>query len=114
MNRTFSDGARRLWSGYQPLTNTLIAAAVLFFLGDFIFASGGRAALPLSTWFSFSAPEHWLQPWRLLTYPLVTWGSIIGLIFDGFLLWMVGGSLERSWGTKTLAVFYLALSVVRL
>lgn len=109
MNRTFSDGARRLWSGYQPLTNTLLAACVLIFLCDFVFVNTKLAFF--SSWLNFTAPTDWLRPWRLLTYPLVT-GNIISLIFDGYLLWMVGGSLERSWGTKTFAIFYLALSLV--
>ncbi|RYG71116.1 rhomboid family intramembrane serine protease, partial [bacterium] len=105
MNRTFNDGARRLFSeSYQPLTNALLAASIIFFLGDF----GG---LGVSAWLDARVPQVWTQPWRLLTYPVLA-GGIIGLIFNGFMIYTVGGSLERSWGTKTLAIFYSAISVL--
>src|SRR6476469_3481723 len=100
MNRTFSDGARRLWSGYQPFTNTFLALSILLFLCDFV-------RLPLSGWLDCFVPSHWMQPWRLVTYPLATRGSYLFggepiwvLIFNCFTFYGVGGSLERSWGTK--------------
>jgi membrane associated rhomboid family serine protease len=105
MNRTFSDGARRHFvESYQPLTNALLAASIVIFLCDFL-------QLSVSTYLDAPIPNVWLQPWRLLTYPLLT-GHIITLLFSGFLLYTVGGSLERSWGTKTFAIFYCALAVV--
>lgn len=106
MNRTFSDGSRRLWKdSSQPLTNTLLVASVVLFLCDF-------ARLPFSLWLDCVMPTHFSQPWRLLTYPIVTGGSILALIFNGLLLWQIGGSLERGWGTKTFGVFYAAIAVL--
>jgi membrane associated rhomboid family serine protease len=105
MNRTFSDGARRLFvESYQPLSNMMLTASILFFLCDF-------ARLPVFSWLYATVPSAWMQPWRLLTYPLVM-GSILELIFSGLLLYMVAGSLERSWGTKTLAIFYCMVSIL--
>lgn len=105
MNRTFSDGSRRLWSGYQPLTNTLIAASVLLFLGEF-------ARLPVDAWLQCVMPAAFRQPWRLFTYPLLSGGSILSLLFGSLMLWQFGGSLERSWGTRTLAIFLASISVI--
>lgn len=106
MNRTFSEGSRRLFrDSYQPFTNALLAASVVLFLCDF-------ARLPFSRWLDAPVPAAWLQPWRVLTYPLLSGGSIISLIFSGLLLWMVGGSLERGWGTKTIAIFYALVSML--
>jgi membrane associated rhomboid family serine protease len=106
MNRTFSDGARRHFiESYQPLTNVLIAASIAIFLCDF-------ARLPLSDYLDAVVPNAWMQPWRILTYPLLMGGNIIALIFSGLMIYFVGGSLEKSWGTKTFGIFYVAVSVV--
>lgn len=105
MNRTFSEGSRRLFrDSYQPFTNALLVASVALFLCDFV-------RLPVYEWLDAVVPQAWLQPWRILTYPLLS-GGIIGLIFNGFLLYMVGGSLERGWGSKTIAIFYALISLV--
>ena len=105
MNRTFSEGSRRLFrDSYQPFTNAVIAATVLVFLGYYVYK-------PLFGWLVAPVPPAWMQPWRILTYSLVT-GNIISLIFGGLLLFTVGGSLERGWGTKTIAIFYALVSVV--
>src|SRR5690606_22027721 len=45
-------------------------------------------------------------------YPLLMSGSILALIFSGLMLYFAAGSLERSWGTKTFAIFYASVAVV--
>lgn len=83
MNRTFSDGARRHFvESNQPLTNGLIAASIAIFLCDFL-------RLPVSSYLDAIAPGAWLQPWRILTYPLLLGGNIIALIFSGLLLSLI-------------------------
>jgi membrane associated rhomboid family serine protease len=49
-------------------------------------------------------------PWTLITYPLINL-KIINLIFASLWLWLIGGALERSWGSKTYLRFLL-LSVL--
>lgn len=105
MNRSFSEGSRRLFrDSYQPFTNGLLAASVVFFLGYYVFR-------PFYEALNGVAPTLWLQPWRLITYPVLPDG-ILGLLFNGLLLYTIGGSLERGWGTKTLAIFYGLVSLV--
>ena len=105
MNRQFSEGSRRLFrDSYQPFTNALLVATIGLFLLEF----GGA---PVSEWLGAVVPQAWVQPWRILTYPLLA-GGIWGLLFNGFLLFQVGGSLERGWGTKTIAIFTVCLAVI--
>ncbi len=105
MNRSFSEGSRRLFrDSYQPFSNGLIAASIAFFLGYYLFR-------PLFDWIDAPLPLAWLQPWRLFTAPLVPSG-ILGLLFTSFAIYQVGGSLERGWGTKTLAIFYILSCLV--
>lgn len=105
MTRTPWGARRSVWSeSNAPLTLALIVAtSAIFLLGFF--------GLRLAPWLFFEAPLGLLQPWRLLTYPLVA-TDIIGLLFYGLMLWWVGGSLERSWGTKFYAAFFAAMTVI--
>ena len=59
----------------------------------------------------FVAPTSLSQPWSVLTYPLVGAPSI-WTIFDIGLVYFFCGSLERAWGTKPFALFFVAMSVV--
>ncbi len=105
MNSPLSDNARRFFRDtYQPFTNALLAASIALFLSYYLYR-------PLYSALDAMVPQAWAQPWRILLYPILP-GSIIGLIFNGLLLYMVGGSLERGWGTKTIAIFYLAVSIL--
>lgn len=49
----------------------------------------------------------------LVTYPLVFHGAgeIVNLLFSGLMLWWFGGSLERSWGSRTYLLFLLACNI---
>jgi membrane associated rhomboid family serine protease len=49
--------------------------------------------------------------WTLLTYPLVSVNPI-SLLFYGLMMWWVGGSLERSWGTRFYAIYFGLMSVI--
>jgi len=93
-----------LHEGEYPLTKAIILANVATLI-----ASLGR--LPVAQWLSFFAPDSLRLPWTLITYPLVSFDPI-GLIFYGLMLWWVCGSLERSWGTRTFAIFFAAISVI--
>ncbi len=60
----------------------------------------------------FKTPE-WLQHiWTPFTWFLVGAGHPINVLFAGFWMFWVGGSLERSWGTKTFLGFFLFASAL--
>lgn len=96
-----------LWrENNAPLTLGLIGASAALFLISFFSPA-------ILSWLSFSAPGDLTQPWRLLTYPLVVgYGNIIGLLFYGLMLWWIGASLERSWGTPFYALFFVAMTLI--
>jgi len=86
----------------------LIACAAVMLMA-FLTSQGGG-----SYWTTFLgfAPSVWLhQPWSLLTYPfLVT--SLLSLVFEGFWLYIVGGMLERSWGSRNFAVLFFIWTAI--
>ncbi|MEO8874127.1 MAG: rhomboid family intramembrane serine protease [Polyangiaceae bacterium] len=48
------------------------------------------------------------QVWRLVTYLfLPTSDSLIGMLFDLYILWMVGSNLEQEWGSFKFNLYYL-------
>jgi len=102
MQRAFSNATYRLWRGsYTPFTNSLLVIMGLLFVCEW-------TRLPIVSWLTCLVPHDWKQPWRIFTFSLIP-GGIFGLIFTGLLIWWGSGSLERSWGTKTMALFYGAL-----
>ena len=105
MRQTPWNTPRNVWSeSNSPFTLGLIVAAAAIFLLDFL-------RLPLAHWLTFTGPFDLIQPWRLFTYSIVS-TDIIGLLFFGLMLWGVGGSLERSWGTPFYALFWGAMSAI--
>ncbi len=51
--------------------------------------------------------------WTFLTYPLVNpTFDFLTLIFSGLWLWFVGGSLERTWGTRMYGFFFILVTLV--
>ena len=67
--------------------------------------------VPIAEWIAFRAPESLFRPWTLLTYPLLSMG-IIEMLFHGLWLFFVGGSLERSWGTRFYAKYFAAMTLI--
>jgi membrane associated rhomboid family serine protease len=58
----------------------------------------GFALWPLGPYF---------RPWQIVTYAFLH-GSATHLLFNMLALYMFGGDLERLWGTRRFAIFYLA------
>lgn len=84
-----------------PLTQALIFANVAVFLLEQLLGSAiiGRFALwPLASGL--------FMPWQLATYAFLH-ADLTHLAFNMFGLWMFGGDLERVWGPRRLAAFYL-------
>ena len=95
----------RYWwvEGDYPLTKALILINILTLIVG--------AWAPIAPWLMFSAPDSWRVPWTALTYPLYSFNPI-GLLFYGLFLWFVGGSLERSWGTRFFAIYFFLMAII--
>ena len=93
-----------LHDGAYPLTRGLIVATVVLSLADWLGA-------PMFSFLGFLAPDSLARPWTAFTYPLLALDPI-GMLFYGLILWWIGGSLERSWGTKTFALFFGAMTLI--
>lgn len=52
------------------------------------------------------------MPWTLFTYPLVGYYDILSMLFSMYWLWVAGGSLERSWGSRVFGIFFFAMSAI--
>jgi len=62
----------------------------------------------LTLWFSVHPVSyHVLQFWRLVTYQFLHYG-ILHIIFNMIVLYFLGPTLERHWGSKKFLVFYLS------
>ena len=66
----------------------------------------------LSLWLLATPHSLWQKAfvWQLFTSPLIE-PEMIGLLFQGFMLWMFLPSLERWWGTKRFLSFCLYTSL---
>lgn len=90
-----------------PATKLIVVVNVLTFLlawmgyGDY-----------LEAYLGFHFLTTLRAPWTLFTYPLLGMIGAIGLLFGGYWLWIAGGSLERTWGTRTFVKFFFVISAV--
>ncbi len=99
---------RFLWGSPEPVTRTVIALSIATFLIYFVAVFFFRAGNPWG-WLEFSTLGWWRKPWSLLTYPLVTKG-LFTVAFANYWLWIVGGTLERSWGSRSFAKFFAGVT----
>lgn len=88
----------------MPATLILIAANVLTWL---VLIFGGERVAFLHL-LGFSTGAFPLALWSVLTWPFLGAGDPISLLFGCAWAYMIGGSLERSWGTRTVVMFFLA------
>jgi rhomboid family protein len=92
-----------------PATYAMIAIMVAFFLIDFF---GGHAITRLLLWMP---SVGWLkggQYWQPFTFPFVHGNNIWGLFADGLILYFMGGSLERAWGTRKFLFFFFSSGIL--
>lgn len=78
--------------GDCPLTWAVLGANALTFVVTF---AGGAAVWSALVFRTVTVPA---RPWTILSYPLVADGHILWLLIGGYVFWLFGGSLERSWG----------------
>jgi membrane associated rhomboid family serine protease len=94
--------------GGCPATVALIAANVVTWLLNS--TMGGASP---SRHLIFVGPEWpWPEFWTALTWPLVANGHPLWVLFALVWAYMIGGSLERSWGTRRYAAFFFALALL--
>ena len=104
---------RLLFRGGIPITTALLLINAVTFLLAFMLP-------PVMLFFGlnlmFQTPEAFLKPWTLLTYSLVyldaTAQGFFNFLFGGFMLWSLGGSLERSWGSQKYALFFFVMGLI--
>lgn len=92
-----------------PVNKTiLIVAGSLFIFSSILEKASG---LGLAPWMGLSpAGLARGQIHTLLSYPLIPTG-LMEIIFDGLILWFLGGSFESSWGPKRYLSFLLISSL---
>jgi len=99
-----------IWRTPEPVTRSLIAVNVLTFLLHFIVVAFAQAGDPWH-WLTFDTATFYVKPWSLLTYPLFTYDPI-SLLLAGYWLWVVGGTLERSWTSWRFLQFFTGITLV--
>jgi Uncharacterized membrane protein (homolog of Drosophila rhomboid) len=101
-----TDWRRLFGAGGTPFTFGVMAAYVLVFLGNLI---SGQALTP---WIAFRTTHFPVSFWTLFTWPLAGVGDPISLIFALGWLYLFGGSMERAWGTRPFASFFVLTNVL--
>jgi membrane associated rhomboid family serine protease len=74
----------------------IIISVALFVLSSVLQAGGG--GVNLAIWLGLSANGFFHgHIYQLLTYPFIN-SSLLGVVFNCLILWMLGSELERMWG----------------
>ncbi len=73
----------------------IVVCAIIYFSG---FAPGIMALWPLASGF--------FEPWQLVTYGLLH-GGFNHIFFNMFAVWMFGLPIERAWGSRRFALYFL-------
>ena len=85
-----------------PATLAMLAVMVALFIVNF-FGNG-----LLSVYLGWQPSIEWLKTgpyYQPFTFPFVHY-NVIGMLFDGILLYWLGASLERAWGTAKYLFFF--------
>ena len=90
-----------------PGTLFLIASNIVTFFSAAILHSGDPFAH-----LTFISPIVSAMPWTLVTWPLYGPANPLTVLFVCFWTWWVCGSLERSWGTKTMLAFFVITNTI--
>ncbi len=90
--------------GACPITWAAIAINAATFLASF---AGVASAWDMLV---FDAARFTAAPWTAISYALVASGNIVVLLLAGYVFWMFGGSLERSWGGRDYLVFLILVT----
>lgn len=99
-------GGGGLPSGVRML---IIANAAVFVLQVLDSFAGGMGFLPSFGLVPAAVVERFFL-WQLATY-LFLHGGFFHILFNMFVLWMFGGELERTWGTREFFRFYFVSGI---
>lgn len=104
MNDYLTRLKRFIYRDFDPVTKSVMVGAGLLYVLALLLS--GLQWLDLNRLLWLNPANALLFPWTIWTYPLVN-PDLLNLIFAGFWLWFIGGSLERSWGSKRYGWFWL-------
>lgn len=101
-----------LFSDRIPVTKSLVALNCLAFVLLYVFRVGA-----VVEYGGFVTSTALSSPWTAFTYPLVgsygsAEGAVFSLLFACYWLWIAGGSIERSRGSRAFAVFFAQISAL--
>jgi len=100
------DWRRMIGVSSTPFTFGIMAAYVILFF-TLLLTPPGLASL-----LAFQTEAFPARFWTLFTWPLVCAGDPLSLIFALGWTYLFAGSMERSWGTRGFATFFVAVNVL--
>jgi membrane associated rhomboid family serine protease len=100
---------RFIYRDFDPVTKSLLVLAGLEFLLSLLLS--GIFFFNLNQWLILHPGTVFRFPWTLITYPLVD-VSPLSLLFAILWLWFIGGSLERTWGSRKYGHFLMIATFV--
>ncbi len=84
---------------FPPVIKNLLIINVLVFLGQFLVDQ------LLMTWFALWPLSNGFQLHQLVSYGFLH-GGFGHLFFNMFALWMFGGQIENTWGSRRFLIYY--------
>ncbi|MEE9404479.1 MAG: rhomboid family intramembrane serine protease [Algisphaera sp.] len=102
-------GAMGVTANLPPVTLWLVVVNVVVFLVDNILTGSARGNALSPATLGYFSPEKGLygfQIWRLVSYQFLH-GNGMHLLFNMIGVWVFGGMLERSMGSRRYLAFYL-------
>lgn len=88
----------------------IIVSAASFVIGK-LFIANGSVFWIRAFGLTPAMVTGYFTVWQFVTY-IFMHGGIWHLLFNMFALWMFGGELERSWGTREFGAFFLLVGTV--
>ncbi len=102
-----SESGGNFFSGGGSAVKALIAVNLVVFLLQILTTGGGTSTV--DEWLAF-VPSKVLhgEVWRLVTYGFGYGGGPLVFFFNMYFLWIFGKTIEETYGTRELVLFYLA------
>lgn len=113
-NSGYTGGAWLPFSWHSiPVTRALLIATVATFL---LYFFTGQNSGPIWAWIPFRSASAdgltWLtRPWTWFTYPFMELPSF-WILITLYILYSMGGMLERSWGSRNFAALFFAFTAI--
>jgi membrane associated rhomboid family serine protease len=93
------------WQSGDVATRAIVLVNVVTFILLFLHVPG------LAKVMAFDPDHWWARPWTLLTYPLISpEANPLFLFILCYWMWVVGGSVERSWSTGYFLRFFFIIA----